>query len=375
MKKSRIADIALILNYDRLGGAEKSAIEQSEVIPTDVDIYYPRINNISEIKNAESFKMPKGFFKASRSGYKNYLSAILSFISWFFFSEKIDFNKYKTLWLNGIKVFVLFSPSILIFYKNKKIMFHLRDYLPDHVIFKLMFRLYRMRSINLHIVGNSIDVIDDFNKKFKEFKFQVHVCYNLCEKLDIQKKYRKPMVLGTASMLTPWKGVHKILLFEKLYRNELINLGIKEIAIYGDDIYKTDSGQGNYKSQLINFSSDSPLIKFYGQVASDEIYKNIDILIHGSIEPEPFGRVILESFSGGIPVLSQGLGGSLELFRDAPELLYLDSDFEGLFLKIQKLIDNEQERDNLQDKLVSTYAKINTQAKIMLEQTFGTQDD
>jgi glycosyltransferase involved in cell wall biosynthesis len=176
-------------------------------------------------------------------------------------------------------------------------------------------------------------------------------------------------------MLTPWKGIHNVLFFEKLYRKELISLGITELAIFGDDIYKTDNQQADYKKELVSFSSKDSLVKFHGKVAANEIYSKTDILIHSSIEPEPFGRVILEAFSCGIPVLSHGLGGSSELFRESSELLFNPYDYEDLFQKIKMLIENDTKRNEIQTKLIQSHFRINEQAKTMLDNIFGKNDD
>jgi glycosyltransferase involved in cell wall biosynthesis len=73
------------------------------------------------------------------------------------------------------------------------------------------------------------------------------------------------------------------------------------------------------------------------------VLENLDILVHASITPEPFGQVILEGMAKGVPVVAADAGGIREILTnrktgllvppgDAPaladELLSLFSDAE-----------------------------------------------
>lgn len=43
---------------------------------------------------------------------------------------------------------------------------------------------------------------------------------------------------------------------------------------------------------------------------------SMDVTVHAGIEPEPFGRVIIESLALGVPVVATALGGPLEIIED-----------------------------------------------------------
>lgn len=64
----------------------------------------------------------------------------------------------------------------------------------------------------------------------------------------------------------------------------------------------------------IKYSSKN--IIFIGSVVADEFYKRIDLLIVPSIWNEPFGRVVIESYSHGIPVFVSNMGGLPELVKE-----------------------------------------------------------
>lgn len=55
-----------------------------------------------------------------------------------------------------------------------------------------------------------------------------------------------------------------------------------------------------------------PEVKFSGWVESSEFLKEIDFLIVPSIWHEPFGRVVIEAFAKGVPVIGSRIGGIAE---------------------------------------------------------------
>jgi glycosyltransferase involved in cell wall biosynthesis len=43
---------------------------------------------------------------------------------------------------------------------------------------------------------------------------------------------------------------------------------------------------------------------------------SLDVVVHAAIEPEPFGRVVLEAMALGRPVIATALGGPVEIIQD-----------------------------------------------------------
>jgi glycosyltransferase involved in cell wall biosynthesis len=329
--------IALVQNYDLLGGAEKSGLEQANLLRNfEVDIYAPKINRVSEIPGSIPFAMPKSFFKLSRSNRSSYLFALFSLFKWILFSKKIKLNNYDKVWFNGLKVFILHFPYLLT-YKGD-VYFHLRDYVVKNIVMKFVLSILVKRGVKLHIISNSNDIKDDFLKEYRELNLKIKTCYNPCLAYP-KESSQKVKIISLASMLTPWKGVHMILDFIHLYHDELKSIGIEKINIFGDAIYRTDSGEDSYKQELYKIVKDHELnlVSFRGKVPTSEIYKETDLLIHSSIEKEPFGRIVLESMGSGVPVLSTGIGGTQEIYSGLEHLIFEPFDYESLFSKIKNL--------------------------------------
>lgn len=358
--------LALILNYDRLGGAEKSGLEQASLLKHayHVEVYKPLINKKPEIEGIP-FAMPRAFFHLSRSKKSSFLFAVFSLVKWILLAKKIELKKYDKIWFNGLKVFVLYSPFLRKYQGD--VYFHLRDYIVKNKIMHFLLG-FLVQRINLIVIANSNDIKNDFSKEYGYLGITIETCYNPCHVslLNEQKNIKKVKTIGLASMLTHWKGIHMIINFAHLYQSELKTLGIEGINIYGDAIYKTGSGVDPYKDQLYSLKNElnTELVKFRGKQKPHIIFDEIDLLIHPSIQKEPFGRVILESMGYGLPVLSTGIGGSKEILASHKELIFTPYDYQGLFEKIKAIaLKTHDEMRELQKSLYVNYKDMNKSAE------------
>ena len=66
----------------------------------------------------------------------------------------------------------------------------------------------------------------------------------------------------------------------------------------------------------------------------------VDVIIHASTAPEPFGRVIAEAMMAGTPVIASAAGGALEIVEDGTGLLVPPSDADALATAIQRVIND-----------------------------------
>jgi glycosyltransferase involved in cell wall biosynthesis len=74
-----------------------------------------------------------------------------------------------------------------------------------------------------------------------------------------------------------------------------------------------------------------------------ELFAAADVAIHASIEPEPFGLVVLEALAAGTPVLAASAGGAAEILREGGGLLHDPSNPEQLAILLARLIDRPEE--------------------------------
>jgi glycosyltransferase involved in cell wall biosynthesis len=78
------------------------------------------------------------------------------------------------------------------------------------------------------------------------------------------------------------------------------------------------------------------------------VYRALDIVVHASTQPEPFGLTIAEAMSCGRPVIVARAGGAAELFADDHDALgVLPGDSSGLVAVLQALLGDPDRRARL----------------------------
>lgn len=352
---------ACILNSTELGGAERSFITQLSLSNEGDDyvIFYPSVEGRSLSLESKTFLEQKGLmpgtsfpfhselYSTSRSSrFENVIEIIIGMLEQILLFKTSNLLSYKNIWCNGTKVFFPIFFSSIIFGYRGTLVWHLRDYPSGGVYEKVIKFFYRRFSrFKLILVGNSDSVAESYKEIFNQET--VLRVYNPVEELKTSEENRSfNGVLGFAGMSAPWKGVHELYLWASLYEDELINLGVKEIAVFGKNIYLTKGAHSKYSEDLALLKKKFPskLIKEKGLVEPDKIYASIDVMLHLSNRVEPFGRVILESFAHGIPCISTGLGGAGELMAGSSGLIHFSHDYGGLFEMVKKLISDEQFR-------------------------------
>jgi glycosyltransferase involved in cell wall biosynthesis len=94
--------------------------------------------------------------------------------------------------------------------------------------------------------------------------------------------------------------------------------------VIGGAVYET-AGSQFAMSELQGIAAGLGLadrVGFTGFVhETDEAMRALDVVVHASIEPEPFGLVIAEAMACGRAVLTSGVGGAGELVHDGEDAL------------------------------------------------------
>ncbi len=326
---------AIIFNTHALGGAERSMICQLDLMGQwEIECFIPEASesNENDVKeqlsnrfNIHHFKIPTSFTNLSRSGQKNVFELLRGGLAliWHLLTSKVfRFSEYDLIYCNGLKVMILSLMHSIFVSSRKCYVFHFRDYLESAIVIRLLSLICPLRGHQFIYVANSESVAGSLRERLPEFKDSVKVVYNLAtrDRSKALSKEDKPQKrishIALASMMAPWKGIHWAIVSMALMKDELFSLGIKAVNIYGDEIYQTVGDHRGYLAEckaLVSKLGAQDLFCFKGMRSPAEIFEANDVLIHSSIAPEPFGRVVLEAFHHRVLLISTGLGGSGEL--------------------------------------------------------------
>ncbi len=357
--------LAVLLNTNQLGGAERSVIEQLRLQREhhELTIFYPELPSKKEELCAfltkrlgapgESFFYPLGLYKISRSGGLNpgpLLLALLAAPLWIWHLRR-QFHHFDAFYVNGNKAALV--PLLLrVFGDRRPIFWHFRDF-PSARFFGLIQRIFwrsHESRRDFTLIANSKAVKSALAPFFE--RDRIKTIYNLPGELP-RRQGGKIHRIGVVAMIAPWKGLHEVLQVLALYRSELKLLGVEEVVFYGSSLYLTDGEHRSYETELRRWITEFKLdfVKIESGLNPREIFQRIDLLIHSSISPEPFGRVLVEAMKSGVPVISTALGGAAELvIPGATGLTYLPHHASELFLKIQLLVSDEDLRRSLVER-------------------------
>lgn len=117
-----------------------------------------------------------------------------------------------------------------------------------------------------------------------------------------------PPCVGIVGRLVEWKGQHIFLEAAK----KIVAGGQKaRFILIGAPLF----GEADYEAELKKLAEPlGNLVEFTGfQTNIPELLRGLDICVHASTTPEPFGQVVIEAMAEGIPVIGSDGGGVREI--------------------------------------------------------------
>lgn len=219
--------------------------------------------------------------------------------------------------------------------------------------------LYRLASRVDVAIAISHAVADAYRQRVPALSARLRVVPNGVSQADFRNadggSLRKRLgwrpdtfVIGMVAAFAPWKG-HEVFL-RAASRLRALHPGVRFLLV-GDDIYDT-SGHGGGRGRLEALAQELGLhgaVAFTGfmrEVAS--AYATLDVLVHASTRPEPFGRTAIEAMAAGVPVIGAASGGVVEVIEDGRSgLLVPPGDSEALAAALSRLLENPQLRADL----------------------------
>ena len=249
------------------------------------------------------------------------------------FATKITRRKFVTTFhgtynfKNSIKKFYnsVMVRSDLIIAGSNFIFSHINQNYPKYLDLKKKF-LVIFRGINVDYFDSSTTLDSEENRLISDWE------------VDKNKK-----IILMPGRLTAWKGQETFI--------EALNLVNKELGYdsFNAVILGSDQGRDIYTKKIKRLAEQYRLtsqLKFIEHCKNMPLaYKISDIVVSASVEPEAFGRVVVEAQSMEKPIIASDIGGSNETIIDnVTGFLFQSGNAEALSKKIVEVLQLDESR-------------------------------
>jgi glycosyltransferase involved in cell wall biosynthesis len=167
-----------------------------------------------------------------------------------------------------------------------------------------------------------------------------------------QRESSDVVQVGLVATYARWKGQDVFLraAAELVRLNRLATTPVR-FSIIGGPIYETAGSQFS-RAELVSLAEKLNLRGKVGfidfQADPVEAYRALDVVVHASTAPEPFGRTIIEAMACGRAVIVSAAGGASELIHDGIDALAVaPGDVTGLAAAIARLANDPELRQRL----------------------------
>jgi glycosyltransferase involved in cell wall biosynthesis len=173
--------------------------------------------------------------------------------------------------------------------------------------------------------------------------------FSLAEREDIRSEVRADLgldaqhiVVGCVGRLVPWKGQH-------VFLRALAQLTDSYPQLRGLIVGAPEAGKKAYMRQLRELVRELGLaerVDFLGfREDVPRLLQSMDLLVHASTAPEPFGRVIIEGMAAGTPVIATDAGAVPEIVESGRSgLLVPPDDVESMAEGVEYALTRPRER-------------------------------
>jgi glycosyltransferase involved in cell wall biosynthesis len=225
---------------------------------------------------------------------------------------------------NGNKTHLL---TLALRRSRPRVVWHVRDFLPDRAPERLFVRMARLTADA--VIANSSAVAAHL-RRLGAAPGLVHPIANGIDlarfapdgpqaELRAEAGWPKHVrLIGMVGVLARWKGQETFLRAAAALRQRHPDL---RFVVVGGEIYRT-AGHGGFTQTLEALARELRLgdaLAFTGfRHDIPEVLRALDVVVHASIEPEPFGRVIAEAMACARPVVWARGGGADEIVGESP---------------------------------------------------------
>ena len=146
---------------------------------------------------------------------------------------------------------------------------------------------------------------------------------------------RRTPVVGYVGQIARWKAPH--LLVDAA--EQLVDVEATFRIIGGVWFPAAEQAYGRWLERRLARAGDKARIEWRGATARpEEAFAEIDVLVHTSIEPEPFGRVLVEAMAARRPIVALNRGAARELLDESTAVLVDQPDGTAVASAVRALL-------------------------------------
>lgn len=306
-------NILFVHSSSEMYGSDRSLLNVVKYINKDEFKVYvilpcagPLVDEMKKISGVTVEIFEVAVLRRKNLSIKGGLQYIIEFNSSYWSLKK--FIKKNSIDIVDTNTAVVFPGAVAAKHCKIKSIWHIREIIKNDtenkVISHVMNRYADLIVANSKSTGKALEVDQD----------KVRVVYNAVEEKEnaILIPHEK-FAVGMAGRINRWKGQKLFVDAAEIVHRKIPNVIFK---IAGDAY----TGEDSIKQELVQYIENKNLTKtviLLGQV-NDMVnfYSNIDLFVLPSIQPEPFGLVVIEAMEFGLPVIATNHGGPIEIIDD-----------------------------------------------------------
>ena len=235
------------------------------------------------------------------------------------------------------------------------VLWHVRDRIADDYLPKPAVHAVRMaaRILPTAVVANSQTTLNTLPRRGTVLGNPV--VPDAVEMSEVRRRDAdRPLTVGLVGRLSPWKGQD---VFLKAFAQAFPE-GDERAHLVGSVMFGEDDWEAGLR-QLVCELGIEGRVEFRG--FHDDIwseYALLDIAVHASTTPEPFGQVVLEAMAAGVPLIASDEGGPAEVvLNGADGILIRPREVSGLADAMTKLAEDANLRTRLVHEGLRTAAR------------------
>jgi glycosyltransferase involved in cell wall biosynthesis len=220
------------------------------------------------------------------------------------------------------------------------VIWHIRDRISPDYLPAAAIRLVRMaaRILPSGVIANSHTTLETLPGLQKGFVVANTVVYDPIGETPTQNRTDEGIYrVAVLGRLASWKGQNIFLdAFARAFPDGDCEAWIIGSAMFGEDDFVASL---HAQAQRLGVSQRVVFRGFQEDVWSE--LAQIDVLVHCSLTPEPFGQVVVEGMAAGVPVIASAAGGPTEIISNHVDgILTPPGDVAALAAAMRRLHDD-----------------------------------